>query len=105
MLDIDVDDIQEVEYLNASPSDEQGAVKITLRTEALGPMRGRSFRRRWKRCDTGRPRRHKPGLGRSDASPANRGRHESARHPSFEYPANKPAFRLATIQTNKPIQQ
>jgi len=31
MLDIDVDDIQEVEYLNASPADEQGAVKITLK--------------------------------------------------------------------------
>jgi len=30
MLDIDVDQIQEIEYLNSSTS-EQGAVKITLR--------------------------------------------------------------------------
>ena len=47
MLDIDVDEIQEIEYLNSSTS-EQGAVKITLETAAPAPMRDPMFLKFWK---------------------------------------------------------
>jgi hypothetical protein len=39
MLDIDVDQIQEIEYLNTSTS-EQGAVKITLRDGSTRTFEG-----------------------------------------------------------------
>jgi hypothetical protein len=42
MLDIDVDQIQEIEYLN-TPTSEQGAVKITLKDGSTRTYEGPDF--------------------------------------------------------------